>query len=91
LRVRLKGVGENRTGVGGQMRLRFGEKWGPAREVHAGSGYWSEDGSVQVLGTPDIATEIEVKWPGGKNVTYKLPADAKEVQLSPNGEVQKVR
>ena len=27
----------------------FGQRQGPVREIHAGSGYWSQDSSVQVL------------------------------------------
>src|SRR5437016_9902649 len=42
LRVRLKGPVGNPTGVGAVARLRFADRYGPAREVHAGSGYWSQ-------------------------------------------------
>jgi hypothetical protein len=73
LRVRLVGPAGNPTGVGAVIRLRFGEHWGPAREVHAGSGYWSQDGAMQVLGTPEAPTAVWVRWPGGKTTTGTLP------------------
>src|SRR5207237_8493094 len=49
LRVRLKGPVGNPTGVGASLRLMTGETPGPAREIHAGSGYWSQESAVQVL------------------------------------------
>jgi len=63
------------------IRLRFGERWGPAREVHAGSGYWSQDSPVQVLGSPAPPTQIWIRWPGGKTTTSDIPRDAKEIQI----------
>ena len=91
LRVRLRGPAENPTGVGARMRLKFGERPGPMREVRAGSGYWSQDGAVQVLATPESPTQIEVQWPGGKTVVYRLPSTAREIQLGPGGEVQTLK
>src|SRR5204862_5901275 len=41
LRVRLIGPGGNPLGIGASIRLQFGPRPGPIREVHAGSGYWS--------------------------------------------------
>ncbi|MCI0540489.1 MAG: FG-GAP-like repeat-containing protein, partial [Verrucomicrobiales bacterium] len=66
LRVRLVGPPGNPTAIGAVVRLRFGERWGPAREIHAGSGYWSQDSAVQVLGTSGPPTKLWVRWPGGK-------------------------
>src|SRR5437764_4422454 len=43
LRVRLKGPPGNPNGIGAAIRLMAGDKPGPARAVHAGSGYWSHD------------------------------------------------
>jgi hypothetical protein len=88
LRVHLVGPPGNPTGVGAVLRLRFGERWGPAREVHAGSGYWSQDSPVQVLGTPEPPTGIWVRWPGGRIQEAKVPSKAREVQVEINGEVR---
>src|SRR6266404_4094496 len=68
LRVRLKGPPGNPNGIGAAIRLMTGDKPGPAREIHAGSGYWSQDSVVQVFGTPSPPTHVRVRWPGGKEV-----------------------
>src|SRR5262249_474661 len=56
LRVRLRGPAQNQDAFGAVIRLKFGERWGPAREVHGGGGYWSQDSLVQVIagGATDI-------------------------------------
>src|SRR2546429_6379395 len=88
LRVRLKGRPGNPTGVGAQMRLIYGERKGPVREIHAGSGYWSQDSAVEVLGTPQVPTQIWVRWPGGKSTTSALPQGAKEISVDQEGRVK---
>jgi hypothetical protein len=88
LRVRLKGPAGNPDGVGAQVRLIFGQRAGPMRETHAGSGYWSQDSAVPVLGTPQPPTQIQVRWPGGKLTTSPLPPNAKEIQVDPSGTVR---
>ena len=81
LRVRLKGAGANRKGIGAIVRLRFGTRWGPAREIHAGSGYMSQDSVVQVIATPTVADQIEVSWPGGKKLELAVPGGAREIEV----------
>ena len=49
VRVRLQGSANNPEAVGARVRLRRDGRFGPAREVHAGSGYWSQDSSTLVL------------------------------------------
>jgi hypothetical protein len=85
LRVRLAGPAGNPQGVGARLRLRFGEAFGPARELHAGAGYWSQDGAVQVLGTPQAPTQLEVRWPSGALHTYALAPGAREITAYPDG------
>ncbi|MBU6400413.1 MAG: VCBS repeat-containing protein [Verrucomicrobia bacterium] len=91
LRVRLRGPAGNPSGVGAVLRLRFGERWGAAREVHAGSGYWSQDSAVEVLGTPETPTQIQVRWPGGGTTTSNLPTAAHEIEIDPAGVLKLVR
>ncbi len=79
VRVRLAGPAGNPTAVGAQVRLVFGERMGPVREVHAGSGYWSQNGAVQVFGTPAAPTAVWVRWPGGQETRTAVPAGAREV------------
>jgi hypothetical protein len=88
LRVRLNGPPGNPTGVGALVRLVFGQKQGPAREIHAGSGYWSQDGAVQVMAAPQNPTGITVRWPGGKVTTTELPGSAHEIEVNQDGKVK---
>ncbi len=81
LRVRLSGPAGNRDGVGATVRLKFGSRFGPAREVHAGSGYWSQDGAIQVLSLPETPTHVWVRWPGGRTSTVAVPLDMKEISV----------
>jgi hypothetical protein len=86
LRVRLSGPPGNFAGIGAVMRLSFGNgEWGPAREIHGGSGYWSQDSVVQVLATPKAPRLIQVRWPGGKTTTTDVPPGAAEIAVASDG------
>jgi hypothetical protein len=87
LRVRLSGLSGNPLGIGATLRLVSGQKMGPAREIRAGSGYWSQDGAVQVLCASQPPTQLWVRWPGGKVVTTDLPSGAREVTIDPAGKI----
>jgi hypothetical protein len=73
------------------MRLKFGETLGPAREIHAGSGYWSQDSAVQVMAGSESPTGIWVRWPGGRVTEVALPANSAEVILDHSGGLKKLR
>jgi enediyne biosynthesis protein E4 len=86
LRVRLKGPAGNPLGIGAKVRLKSGTTLGALRELHAGSGYWSQESAVQILGWKEgPAQEIQVTWPGGKTTTSVIPAAAKEIEVAPDG------
>jgi hypothetical protein len=87
LRVKLTGSGTNPQAFGSVIRVKRGNQWGAARELHAGSGYWSQDSAVQVFGCPATATEIQVLWPDGKMTASKIPLPALEVSLRSNGDI----
>ncbi len=91
LRIRLKAGPGNPTGVGAMIRLKFGDRFGAAREIQAGSGYWSQNGAVQVMGMPGPPTQIWVRWPGGKTGTADVPPSAREIELNPDGKLKVVR
>ena len=57
---------ESRRLLATQVRLAFGERLGPTREIHAGSGYWSEDSACVVMASPERPSAIVVRWPGGR-------------------------
>ena len=91
LRVRLSGLAGNPLGIGASIRLLFGQRNGPVREIHAGSGYWSQDSAVQVLSTPEPPTRLWVRWPGGKTNVADVPASAREVSLDSTGNLKTLR
>jgi enediyne biosynthesis protein E4 len=81
LRVRLEGGAQNADAIGAQIRVVYGDRMGPVREVQAGSGYWSQNGAVQVFGLSGTPTAVWVRWPGGKITTQPVPAGAREVAV----------
>jgi hypothetical protein len=83
LRVRLEGPPGNPHAVGAVLRVGRDGNFGPARELHAGSGWWSQDSAVAVLAVPAGASQLQVRWPGGRVVVHPLPADAREVVITP--------
>ena len=64
---------------------------GPAREIHAGSGYWSQDSPVQVLGRLPEPMQLWVRWPGEQTNLFDVPPAALEVELSATGKLRVVR
>lgn len=81
LRVRVQDGPMNPDGVGAQIRLVYGDHMGPAQEITAGSGYWSQNGAVQVLGMTATPTAVWVRWPGGKETRAPVPAGARELVI----------
>jgi hypothetical protein len=71
LRVVLRGGPYNPDGVGARIRVRYGDGEGPVREVQAGSGYWSTNGAVVVLGLRGTPKAVVVRWRNG--TTSEVP------------------
>jgi len=84
LRIRLKGPSGNPFGVGAMIRWLRDDQMGPAREIHAGSGYWSQDGATQVMALGQ-ASRVWVRWPGGKTTTTDVPAGVNEILIGMDG------
>jgi hypothetical protein len=82
LRVRLQGPAHNPRGIGAVVRAKLAAGFGPARELHAGSGYWSQDGAAVVLASPTPIQAVEVRWPGGRTTHHVVPADAREIVVA---------
>jgi hypothetical protein len=87
LRVHLAGLTGNAAGIGAQIRLFFGTRAGPVREIHCGSGYWSQDSAIPVLATPERPTSLWIRWPGGKVTTTPLPDNIQEVLVNYDGKL----
>jgi hypothetical protein len=82
LRVRLRGPSNNPDAIGAQVRVVYGERMGPVREVQSGGGYWSQNGAVQVMGLAATPTAVWVRWPGGAESREPVPAGAREVVIT---------
>jgi hypothetical protein len=81
VRVRVDGGPANPTGVGAQLRLVYGDRLGPVREIQAGSGSLAQHGAVTVLGTEGTPTALWVRWPGGREERVPLAAGTREVAV----------
>jgi len=82
LRVTLRGAVQNPNAIGAQMRVRYADgRMGPCRSIAAGSGYWSQDASAQVLGRGASAQAIWVRWPGGTEQTVPLENNQADVRV----------
>jgi hypothetical protein len=92
LRVRLRGARHNPDAVGAQLRpiYKNGDR-GAAREIQAGSGYWSQNSTVQVFGQAESIAGIAVRWPQGRLTESVIPPGALEVALKPTGGVEVIR
>jgi len=86
-RIRLHGPAGNPQGIGAIMRLGDGNRMGPAREIHAGSGYWSQDSAVQVLAPREGSANLWVRWPGGKTMNLQIPPGAAELVVGYDGQL----
>jgi hypothetical protein len=87
LRVRLAGPPQNPDGVGAVVQLQFKNKMGPARQIHAGAGYWSQDSATLIFGVPEPAERIQVRWPGSRITDTEIPPEAREITVNFNGEL----
>jgi enediyne biosynthesis protein E4 len=86
LRVHLDGPPGNPAAIGAVLRVKSSSGLGPARELHAGGGYWSQDSNIQVVAAPE-GSQIWVRWPGGKTTTSAVPAGAKQIRIQTTGQV----
>ena len=77
-RIRLQGPPGNPTGVGAQVRCAHLKA---VQEIHAGSGYWSQDSSVLIFPSSPAESEVSVRWPGGRMTFGKMLPSEREVVL----------
>ncbi len=91
LRVRLKGPEGNPKGYGSVLRVQVDDRLGPAREIHCGSGYWSQDSSIQIFARTDKHAAILIRWPGGKETQTFVPKEAEEIEIDATGHCTVVR
>jgi hypothetical protein len=87
VRVQLQGTLANPLAIGAVLRLEDDQGKGPVREVHAGSGYWSQDSAAQVLCFPRNPTRVWVRWPGGKETLTPIPPHARQLHIDSSGKI----
>jgi enediyne biosynthesis protein E4 len=90
LRVRLEGPPGNPQGIGATIRLGTGQRLGAARELHAGSGYWSQDSATVVMHHSEKPTHVVVRWPDGRRTETEI-GGASELAIDQNGVAKKTR
>jgi enediyne biosynthesis protein E4 len=92
LRVRLQGTEANPDGIGAVVRLHSQGRPGPSREVRAGGGYLSQDSVVSVLAMPATpeGVDLEVRWPGGKEIIVPVPRGAGSIRVTIEGRLDRV-
>jgi hypothetical protein len=85
LTVRLRGPEHNPAAIGASLRLvDAAGRLGPARELRAGGGYWSQDSPTQVLGenARAAAVAVEIRWPGGRVERVAITAGVRTLTRS---------
>ena len=88
LRVRRVGPPGNPMARNAVVRPGAADRLGPARELHAGSGYASQDSAVLVRAARTVPDQVFVRWPGGRQTFSSIPAEAREVAVHAEGRVQ---
>jgi hypothetical protein len=92
LRVQLHGPDSNRLGYGSALRMEYaGSALGPVREVQSGSGYWSQNSPVQILGLREKPIAVWVRWPGEEWTRHDLISTAQEIRISHAGNLEVIR
>lgn len=87
LRVQLQGNLENPKGIGAQIRVHTAAGFGPARELHAGSGSGSQDSLIPVMTAAEPIVSLWIRWPGGTTTETPLSPNARHVIIDPTGKV----
>lgn len=85
LRARLDGRDENPSAIGAVMRVVYENEMGPARTIHAGSGYLSHNSVTQVLGLRDEPKAILIRWPDGSETTSDIPPGVRDIVVRFDG------
>jgi len=82
LRVVLAGDPGNPDAIGAQLRVKYRDGHrGPSRTIQAGSGYWSQDSAVQVLGLSGTPEAVSIRWPQGREQVVPLKEDQWELYV----------
>jgi hypothetical protein len=81
--VQLIGPAGNPAAIGALIRVHYADnRYGPAREIQAGSGYWSMNSPVQVMGLDGVPDGVWVRWPGGRETTTSIRSSDQKVGIA---------
>lgn len=82
IRVKLVGPDDNLNGIGSTIRLVYKNgEMGPAKYIQAGSGYWSQNSAVPILGISGDPEAIKVRWADGVDQLYKFKEGQMDYKL----------
>lgn len=81
LRIQLRGPAGNLDAIGAQLRPKYTNRVGAAREIQCASGPNGQNSFVQIFGGLDRPTEVRIVWPGGKITEHPLPFKADFVTI----------
>ncbi len=79
--LRLEQPGPNPMAIGAVVRAEFGSASGPAIEIRAGSGWWSQDSSRVLITGATPPTAVHVRWPGGLSQRHAWSPNVREMRL----------
>ncbi len=83
LTVRLVGPATNPFAIGALIRVAYRDgHLGPAREVQAGSGYWSMNSPTQVMGLAEDPKSVVVRWPDGISTETPIRKGQRTIRIS---------
>ena len=79
--LRLKQPGPNPMAIGAVVRAEFGSGSGPAIEIRAGSGWWSQDSSRVLITGTTPPTAVHIRWPGGHQQRHLWSPNVREMRI----------
>ena len=85
LSVRLRGPKNNPWSFGSKIRIQYNDgTMGPIREIQSGSGYWSQNSPVQILGIKADVAHLNIQWPDGSKTTESIQGKKLTVTYNDN-------
>jgi hypothetical protein len=83
----LSGDKQNPNAVGAIVQVVFENGTSPAKQIHTGAGYWSQDSHTLIFGLKNKPEKIKVIWPGGDITTSDIPEIARDVLIDKKGKL----
>lgn len=79
IRIRMVGPENNEDAIGTSIRLVYADgNRGPLKELQAGTGYWSQNSMVPVLGYSKEPVAIQINWFDGSKDSLEITSDIEE-------------